>query len=155
MSENNTKFEKLSFFQLLVKESIVIPIIERGYAQGRESQRKIRNNFLDALYKALTLEPKKPVELDFIYGSRSKDTYQPLDGQQRLTTLFLFHWYIAVKESKADDFKKRLEKRFSFETRISSLEFCTDLIKKSIEFSNLLNSNTDDEGITKIIIYPK
>ena len=39
-----------------------------------------------------------PIELDFVYGSIIIDTFQPLDGQQRLTTLFLFHWYFALKE---------------------------------------------------------
>ena len=66
MSDNNKQFERLSFWQLLTKISIEIPIIQRDYAQGRENQQKIRDKFLTALYGALT---EKPVELDFVYGS--------------------------------------------------------------------------------------
>jgi len=154
MGENNSKIEKLNFWRLIEKVSIEIPIIQRSYAQGRESQRKIRDNFLGALYDALT---KESVELDFVYGSEKGDTYQPLDGQQRLTTLFLLHWYIAVKENKADDFKKRLEKhdektirrKFSYQTRVSSLEFCNELIANRMALNELLPSDKDPEGISK------
>jgi len=150
MSDNNLNFERLSFLQLIGKANIEIPIIQRGYAQGREGQQKVRDKFLTALYNALT---KKPVELDFVYGSVKNDAFLPLDGQQRLTTLFLMHWYIAAKENKKDDLKKRLEFsdkenkitgiKFSYNTRISSLEFCNELITKGIDFTKLLNPDKD------------
>ena len=52
----------------------------------------------------------------------------PLDGQQRLTTLWLLHWYIAYKSGMLynpeihDIFSK-----FSYETRLSSSDFCKSL----------------------------
>ena len=33
--------------------------------------------------------------LDFVYGDVKAGVLRPLDGQQRLTTLFLLHWYVA------------------------------------------------------------
>jgi uncharacterized protein with ParB-like and HNH nuclease domain len=73
---------------------IEIPIIQRDYAQGRNSREvnRIREGFLSALYNALTQD--KPIKLDFIYGDINEGTkvLTPLDGQQRLTTLFLLHW---------------------------------------------------------------
>ena len=33
--------------------------------------------------------------LDFVYGDVKDGVLRPLDGQQRLTTLFLLHWYVA------------------------------------------------------------
>ena len=150
MSENKLKYEKLTFWQLINKVNIVIPIIQRSYAQGRESQQKVRDNFLGALYNALTKEPEKSVELDFVYGSEKKDTtYQPLDGQQRLTTLFLLHWYIAAKEEKADVLKSKLENKFKYETRVSSREFCDGLIEKGIIYKELLPPDTDDKKQSK------
>ncbi|MDR2719169.1 MAG: DUF262 domain-containing protein [Treponema sp.] len=158
MSDNNEQFEKLSFWQLLSKTSVEIPIIQRDYAQGRENQQKVRDNFLDTLYNALTGES---VELDFVYGSEDEKskTLQPLDGQQRLTTLFLLHWYIATKEKKLDDLNKHLEindekkgkiqRRFSYETRTSSREFCNELMKNSIDFDNLLAADTDEKDQSK------
>lgn len=128
------QYERLSFLQLLKKTNVEIPIIQRDYAQGRENEKKVRDKFIEALYNAF----EKPVELDFVYGSEEKEVLQPLDGQQRLTTLFLLHWYISVKENKIDDYRKYIcnentEKiRFSYETRSSSREFCSALINNSI-----------------------
>ncbi|MDR0612059.1 MAG: DUF262 domain-containing protein [Dysgonamonadaceae bacterium] len=138
MSENKQQFEKLSFRQLLESRKVEIPIIQRDYAQGRAKQEKVRNEFLDALKEALT---GTPVELDFVYGSEKENTLQPLDGQQRLTTLFLLHWFIANKEGKLGEAKFLSE--FTYETRTSSREFCKELVDKSIDYQNLLPINND------------
>lgn len=131
---NEYKFERLSFFQLLKNRSIEIPIIQRDYAQGRAKKEKVRNDFLDALKNALI---GNPIELDFVYGSEENNILQPLDGQQRLTTLFLLHWFLANKEGALEEAKEHLLK-FTYETRTSSREFCQELIYKSINYENLL-----------------
>jgi len=131
-NDNKDKqFEKLSFWQLLAKTSVEIPIIQRDYAQGRKNQSKVREKFLSALYDGLA---KNYVELDFVYGSEENGILQPLDGQQRLTTLFLLHWYIATKENKLDENIKTQLSKFTYETRTSSREFCNELVNKSIVF---------------------
>lgn len=67
-------------------KKIVIPIIQRDYAQGRKSAERVRDRFLDSLYSAVT---EAPITLDFIYGDIDEaGIMTPLDGQQRLTTLF-------------------------------------------------------------------
>lgn len=134
---NNQTSEKLTFQELISKHNIEIPIIQRDYAQGRESKVDIRANFLKDL---LAIIHDKKLELDFIYGSVKNDndgmtTLQPLDGQQRLTTLFLLHWFVAVKESKLHDELKKLLTKFTYETRASSREFCVDLINKGIVYN--------------------
>lgn len=140
---NKQEFEKLSFWQLLETRSIEIPIIQRDYAQGRATKEKVRNDFLEALKNALS---ENPIELDFVYGSEKDNILQPLDGQQRLTTLFLLHWFIANKEGKLDVAKEHLLK-FIYETRISSREFCKGLIDKSIDYQKLLPIDKET-GIT-------
>lgn len=77
--------------------SIEIPLIQRDYAQGRTDGRvtEIRARFLDVLYDAVAGDEK--VGLDFIYGDVEDGTLRPLDGQQRLTTLFLLHWYLGYR----------------------------------------------------------
>ena len=87
-----------------VKE-IVIPIIQRDYAQGRPSEERIRSEFLEELHSALssfdvdTGATRTPVTLDFIYGDITESgDFIPLDGQQRLTTLFLLSWYASRKD---------------------------------------------------------
>jgi len=130
MENNIASGEILSFIDLLEKNKIEIPIIQRDYAQGRTENSVIRQDFLQAL-KDSVIENKK-LKLDFIYGEIVDDTFQPLDGQQRLTTLFLLHWYAIAKEGAIPENIINLLSKFTYETRISSREFCNDLVKKSI-----------------------
>ncbi|RFM36512.1 DUF262 domain-containing protein [Chitinophaga silvisoli] len=119
-----------SLLQLLKEYKIVIPPIQRDYAQGRNTGKipQIRGRFLDAIVQVLTDASLRPLELDFIYGYTGQDQDQlffyPLDGQQRLTTLFLIHWYVAQKEKISE----QLLEKFSYATRKSSREFCQRLV---------------------------
>lgn len=122
MSMNN---DKVSFWKLLSDKKIVIPIIQRDYAQGREGREFLREHFLGQLFDALK-DNATPLVLDFVYGSVEGDTFYPLDGQQRLTTLWLLHWYLALRAGTLSEDKNVLEK-FSYETRISSRTFCQKL----------------------------
>lgn len=122
MSKNN---DKVSFWKLLNDKKIVIPIIQRDYAQGREGKEFLRERFLGQLFDALK-DDAKPLVLDFVYGSVEGDTFYPLDGQQRLTTLWQLHWYLALCAGTLPEDKAVLE-RFSYETRISSRTFCQKL----------------------------
>ncbi|MBS1526991.1 MAG: DUF262 domain-containing protein [Bacteroidetes bacterium] len=130
MNENKYKGKTLDFWQLLKDQRVEIPIIQRDYAQGREDKREIRDNFLNALYDSL--ETESPIRLDFIYGSKEDGAFQPLDGQQRLTTLFLLHWYAFKKETFTDNEKLERLKKFSYETRISSRDFCKAIVENDI-----------------------
>ena len=121
--------DKTTFIDILKSDNIrfiEIPKIQRDYAHGRQdiATKRIRKRFLDALYKAIT---DTPVVLDFIYGDVEDGKFIPLDGQQRLTTLFLLHWYAAVHDSiKTDDYK--FLKHFSYDTRYCSRTFCEELV---------------------------
>lgn len=131
--------ETNSLMQLLRKYKVVIPPIQRDYAQGRSTGKipHIREQFVDAIVQVLSDDQAPELELDFVYGYIEKDVsasvsfsvFKPLDGQQRLTTLFLMHWYIAQKEKKMDEAGVYLS-RFTYLTRKSSRDFC----KKLIEF---------------------
>lgn len=130
MPENQTCNEILSFYEMLQKYKIEIPIIQRDYAQGRIGNEQIRKNFLEALKSSLVEE--KSINLDFVYGNIFDSVFQPLDGQQRLTTLYLLHWYAFVKYCPSDSNVKSTLLQFSYETRISSREFCNSLISNPI-----------------------
>lgn len=107
---------------------IEIPLIQRDYAQGRDMPKveDIRRRFVGALKKALI--NKEPITLDFVYGEIDNNrTLIPLDGQQRLTTLFLLHWYIARREGVSED-KLDFLTKFSYATRYSAREFCKHLV---------------------------
>ena len=87
--------KKTTYWDFIKENNIVIPIIQRDYAQGREGKEDLRKRFLGSLRNALS--NSKELVLDFIYGMQHKRGAQyllvPLDGQQRLTTLWLLHWY--------------------------------------------------------------
>lgn len=119
-------------------KKIIIPIIQRDYAQGRLSPdvSRVRSRFLDSLYKAVM---EKPITLDFVYGDiDDAGNMTPLDGQQRLTTLFLLHWYAAKKcNIQQDEFQ--FLKKFSYETRYSARYFCMDLVDYMPEFQGSIS----------------
>lgn len=132
----NTTDNKYTFWKLLNKfTKIEIPIIQRDYAQGRPSEGKIRNKLVNHIADAL--KNGCPVELDFVYGMimenerTSQSLFIPIDGQQRLTTLFLLHWYAAWREGKLDVAKKNLL-HFTYETRPSAHSFLEFMCKETI-----------------------
>lgn len=124
-------------------QKIEIPIIQRNYVQGND--KTIRRHFVKYLVKALTQQ--SPVELDFVYGAERQDTRLtdncapqvgrvliPLDGQQRLTTLWLLHGYLLALEQVSNNPEQlspeereaqcQLLSRFVYETRQSAKDFC-------------------------------
>lgn len=126
MTDTKYKGMTLGFWSLLQKHKIEVPIIQRDYAQGREDKKEIRDKFLNALFQSINNE--SAIKLDFIYGSVELDIFQPLDGQQRLTTLFLLHWYASIKDDCLTEITIDILKKFSYETRITSREFCNTLV---------------------------
>jgi hypothetical protein len=106
-------------------DKILIPKIQRDYAQGRKGKEKLRERFLSRLFSAIDKPSALPIELDFIYGKLDDhDVFYPIDGQQRLTTLFLLHLYIA---KRTDCESTDALRKFSYETRDSSKQFCEKL----------------------------
>jgi hypothetical protein len=138
--------QPITFRQLLEKcQRIEVPRIQRDYAQGRETAREVRNHFLKALYDALVRAPGYSLNLDFVYGSMEDgppQSFLPLDGQQRLTTLFLLHWYLAWRDERLPEFQSMMQdgrhSRFTYGVRPSSGEFFDKLV-------HYFPQNTPDE----------
>lgn len=129
-------------------QKIIIPIIQRDYAQGRDNPdvARVRERFIEALYKAVT---ENPITLDFVYGDIDKEgNMTPLDGQQRLTTLFLLHWYAAKKGNVSKDDYGFLE-RFSYETRYSARSFCHELVNYNPVFKKARLYEEGDDSSKK------
>lgn len=76
-------------------KAIEIPLFQRDYAQGRKSEQAslVRERFIANL--CVALDGGQDIHLDFVFGDVVDGTLYPLDGQQRLTTLFLLHCYLA------------------------------------------------------------
>ncbi|MBQ8958074.1 MAG: DUF262 domain-containing protein [Bacteroidales bacterium] len=130
-------------------DKIEIPIIQRDYAQGRNSNeaKRIRERFLDSILDAV--RSHRHITLDFVYGEIEKDEegkskLTPLDGQQRLTTLFLLHWYASRKEGIKKE-KSAFLKNFTYYTRPSSRDFCEKLTEFCPDFNEMLSENIKNQ----------
>ena len=113
--------------QFEIKE-IEIPIIQRDYAQGRKNDAvsRVRERFLDTILDAVN--NNRHLTLDFVYGEIENGKLIPLDGQQRLTTMFLLHWYASKKECISEE-KCAFLKKFTYYTRPSSRVFCERFVE--------------------------
>jgi hypothetical protein len=127
--------ERTSFIGLFREGGyqVEIPMIQRDYAQGRVSERALRKRFLEAL-KGYLEDDVLVHDLDFVYGAVEGQSLTVLDGQQRLTTLFLLHWYLAQASGRSEEFRGVLldeerHSRFSYRTRTSSRDFCDQLVQ--------------------------
>ena len=122
---------------------VVIPKIQRPYAQGRLDGvcTYVRNTLLNEMFA--NFKTDEIFDFNFIYGivRPSNDEYvmELLDGQQRMTTLFLVYWYIANRElTESDDSDKEVRdalNRFVYETRSTSTVFCHKLASYRIDLS--------------------
>lgn len=126
----------MSFWQLIGRFKIEIPVIQRDYAQGRDNPRAIdvRKKIAEKIVNALKKDDK-PEFFDFVYGRIEGETFIPFDGQQRLTTLFLLHKYVFERCEKCGIDSCKCTKtlgRFSYATRQSSREFCESLVNERI-----------------------
>ncbi len=118
--------DKRTLWKLLTNAFVRIPDLQREYAQGRENTtvKAIRENLVDKLFDSLN--KSSPLVLNFVYGVDSDSkTFTPIDGQQRLTTLYLLHWYIFYFSKDQDGID--VLKKFSYETRTSTKAFCKEL----------------------------
>lgn len=119
----------------VILDGIVIPKIQRPYAQGRTDEQStfVRNTFLEEIFSVL--QSGTIMDLNFVYGiirpGEKGHVMELLDGQQRLTTLFLLYWYVAnlelAKDSEQDNAIRSSLRRFSYETRATSSYFCHKL----------------------------
>jgi len=130
---------QINYKQLLERhQRIRVPMIQRDYAQGRPGEIEVREGFLNTLKDALEKpadDASLPLNLDFIYGSvegGEHTRFLPLDGQQRLTTLFLLHWYLAWRDDCWTAFEQLFlsdgHSRFAYSVRPSSNEFFDQLV---------------------------
>ncbi len=150
MSINETKNngEKISFYELLQKSEvskIIIPIIQRDYAQGREDNHvisEIRSKFVGSLKDAITRD--EAITLDCVYGFiDAEKCFIPIDGQQRLTTLFLLHWYTTISAGLLDESNAKLLGKFTYQVRDSAKEFCESMTNVSHNLDFIDKSPSD------------
>ena len=130
-------------FSFMSKYNICIPIIQREYIQGCNDQRIINTTkeMIDDILEALKNKRDK-VNLNIIYGYSENEVFYPIDGQQRLTLLYLIIYYCAIMGDELEDFKSNI-KSFSYETKDTSKRFFEVIKKKAEDIKKILNSGKD------------
>lgn len=131
-----------TFYGCFMKESksIMIPSLQRDYVQGERPD--VIVPFVDSLLNSLKTEGEK-LDLNYIYGSEKDDSFVPIDGQQRLITLWLLHIYLfAYQTERAASFPVAL--------RFASREFANDFSESILVHLDCLVQN-DNEGLKERI----
>lgn len=121
-----------NLFALLSRYRVVIPGIQRHYVQGANNPKaeSVRKQFIKEIFTAIE-KKQNEFSLHFIYGpinTDGEDSFVPVDGQQRLTTLWLIARYAAEKAEPSDrKHLLHLLSRFTYEDRINAKRFCQAL----------------------------
>lgn len=121
-----------TLFKMLKEHEIIIPIIQRDYAQGRNNDNvlEIRENFIKDIFKKLG--DNQRLKLSFVYGTEEGSQYIPYDGQQRLTLVYLLSLYLSEYADEQTRIKVNNEdinflSKFYYKTRDFSSDFCSYL----------------------------
>ena len=131
----NDEMEDVKFVDIFNhgKVEIEIPKIQRNYVQGNNI--RIREQFVKDIFDNMI--NNKIMDLDIIFGIEKQEEevskFIPIDGQQRLTTLFLVFWYIYFISENYEEIEKM---KFSYESREKTKDF----------FRFLRNSNKNEEN---------
>ena len=126
--------------ELLSKYQVIVPQLQRDYAQGRLSENVLRKSFVVKIKQALQND-SNPLNLDFVYGYTEKTSSEntafiPLDGQQRLTTLWLMFWFLSPRENNTISIEnQKILANFTYETRLSSKRFCQNLVLQPLDLN--------------------
>lgn len=137
-----------NLFALLSRYRVVIPGIQRHYVQGANNPKaeSVRKQFIKEIFTAIE-KKQNEFNLHFIYGpinTDGEDSFVPVDGQQRLTTLWLIARY-AVEKAEPSNRKDllRLLSRFTYEDRINAKRFCQALTCEDSRWDITQDPNPD------------
>ena len=127
-----SKIESDKTLYKLLSEPLLVPDYQRDYAQGRVNDLKIldtRVNFVADIIAAATNQ--EHIHLGLVFGSDNNGLqgFVAVDGQQRLTTCFLYHIYIckSLAGQANENLSIRLRK-FGWFGRIYASEFTEFLL---------------------------
>ncbi len=110
-------------------DQIVIPSLQRDYVQG--NRRDKISPFIDYLLEGF--EGKDGIDLNYMYGTILKNddettSFVPIDGQQRMTTLWLLRLYLTARANvQQPGVHRPMVQRLEYRTREYAREFCRAL----------------------------
>lgn len=124
----------MNFIKAFENKIILIPLLQRDYVQGNVES--IITPFIEQL-----VDKDRHSDLNYIYGYNEDGKFVPIDGQQRLITLWLLHLYCAAKSHNA------LNIKLQFMLREFANDFCEHLDSNlSILVGKLKEQDEEDLG---------
>ena len=124
----------MSFIKAFENKIILIPLLQRDYVQGNVDS--VITPFIEQL-----VDKDRHSDLNYIYGYNEDGKFVPIDGQQRLITLWLLHLYCAGKSHNA------LNIKLQFMSREFANDFCEHLDSNlSILLGKLKEQDEEDLG---------
>lgn len=124
----------MNFIKAFENKIILIPLLQRDYVQGNVES--IITPFIEQL-----VDKDRHSDLNYIYGYNEDGKFVPIDGQQRLITLWLLHLYCAAKSHNA------LNIKLQFMSREFANDFCEHLDSNlSILVGKLKEQDEEDLG---------
>lgn len=116
---------------------VIIPSIQRDYVQPLDNS--IIKGFVEVLIDTFS-SFNRTKDLNYLYGiTEPNGDFIPIDGQQRLTTLWLLHLYVAKRVNEI------ISVHIEYQTRDISGDFCKALSE------NFVNINIDADNLSKEI----
>ena len=106
-----------------------VPAYQRGYRWGEAEVRRLLEDIWESRDKPYYLQP--------VVVKRHGDEWELVDGQQRLTTLFLIFQYMKSErlQSSGADYSRRYETRVDSAAYLEELD--PDLSQKNIDFFHI------------------
>ena len=124
----------MNFIKAFENKIILIPLLQRDYVQGNVES--VITPFIEQL-----VDKDRHSDLNYIYGYNEDGKFVPIDGQQRLITLWLLHLYCAAKSHNV------LNIKLQFMSREFANDFCEHLDSNlSILLGKLKEQDEEDLG---------
>ena len=127
----------MNFIESFNNKTILIPRLQRDYVQGSRKSAVI-SPFLDSLIE-------KDCDLNYIYGYEEGGCFVPVDGQQRLTTLWLLYLYLYARSHNTKEFRVHMK----FASREYAGDFCERLHE---HLEELLSRVSSTQSLDEVII---
>ena len=139
-TSDNVTYIRERFVESLVKHVVTSKNLHLGFVYGkiegkdRARELKLHEEAVNTLLHSVKqyanqfqITVKSSVETQVVHQSSSL-RFIPLDGQQRLTTLFLLYWYISMRKGELNSAENSFLSNFKYNNRKASLSFFDQLI---------------------------
>jgi uncharacterized protein with ParB-like and HNH nuclease domain len=127
----------------------------------REQNTKAIKNILSAVegyaqHLDITVTADISISSTLVNNDINLPVFVPLDGQQRLTTLFLLHWYLCLFSDEANlQVRLNILSHFTYKTRKSSLEFCRAICQTENVLGLKMNGDKLSDAIQNSTMFRK